>query len=73
MGALERGKYKYKYEFEGAVQQFRLNSTSNQGVVTYSIIVDVANPARMAQVRHDRANARRGTDELSRLMGSPQL
>ena len=31
-------------EFEGTVQQFRLNSASNQGVVTYTIIVDVANP-----------------------------
>ena len=31
-------------EFEGSVQQFRLNSASNQGVVTYTIIVDVANP-----------------------------
>ncbi len=31
-------------EFEGKVQQFRLNSASNQGVVTYTIIVDVANP-----------------------------
>lgn len=31
-------------EFEGTVQQFRLNSASNQGVVTYTIVVDVANP-----------------------------
>jgi HlyD family secretion protein len=31
-------------EFEGAVQQFRLNSASAQGVVTYTIIVDVENP-----------------------------
>ena len=31
-------------EFEGSVEQFRLNSASNQGVVTYTIIVDVANP-----------------------------
>jgi HlyD family secretion protein len=31
-------------EFEGTVQQFRLNSASSQGVVTYTIIVDVANP-----------------------------
>ena len=34
-------------EFEGAVQQFRLNSASNQGVVTYTIIVDVSNPDEM--------------------------
>lgn len=31
-------------EFEGVVQQFRLNSASSQGVVTYTIVVDVANP-----------------------------
>lgn len=31
-------------EFEGSVQQFRLNSASSQGVVTYTIIVDVENP-----------------------------
>ena len=31
-------------EFEGTVEQFRLNSASNQGVVTYTIIVNVANP-----------------------------
>ena len=31
-------------EFEGAVQQFRLNSANNQGVVTYTIVVDVKNP-----------------------------
>lgn len=31
-------------EFEGVVQQFRLNSTNTAGVVTYTIIVDVANP-----------------------------
>jgi HlyD family secretion protein len=31
-------------EFEGLVQQFRLNSASAQGVVTYTIIVDVENP-----------------------------
>ena len=31
-------------EFEGQVQQFRLNSTSTQGVVTYTIVVAVANP-----------------------------
>ncbi len=30
-------------EFEGEVQQFRLNSASQQGVVTYTIIVDVDN------------------------------
>ncbi len=34
-------------EFEGTVQQFRLNSASNQGVVTYTIIVDVANPQEL--------------------------
>ena len=34
-------------EFEGKVQQFRLNSASNQGVVTYTIIVDVANPEEL--------------------------
>ena len=31
-------------EFEGQVQQFRLNATSTQGVVTYTIVVAVANP-----------------------------
>jgi HlyD family secretion protein len=31
-------------EFEGQVQQFRLNSASNQGVVTYTIVVAVTNP-----------------------------
>ncbi len=31
-------------EFEGVVQQFRLNSTNTVGVVTYTIIVDVNNP-----------------------------
>jgi HlyD family secretion protein len=31
-------------EFEGVVQQFRLNSASSQGVVTYTIVVAVANP-----------------------------
>lgn len=31
-------------EFEGLVDQFRLNSASNQGVVTYTIVVTVANP-----------------------------
>lgn len=31
-------------EFEGTVQQFRLNPSSSQGVVTYTIIVSVANP-----------------------------
>ena len=31
-------------EFDGRVQQFRLNSASNQGVVTYTIVVDVLNP-----------------------------
>jgi HlyD family secretion protein len=30
-------------EFEGKVQQFRLNSSSNQGVVTYNIVVAVPN------------------------------
>ena len=34
-------------EFEGVVQQFRLNSASTQGVVTYTIIVDVANPEEL--------------------------
>ncbi len=34
-------------EFEGVVQQFRLNSASAQGVVTYTIIVDVANPEEL--------------------------
>jgi HlyD family secretion protein len=31
-------------EFDGRVQQFRLNSTTTQGVVTYNIIVAVDNP-----------------------------
>jgi HlyD family secretion protein len=31
-------------EFEGRVQQFRLNSSSSQGVVTYTIMVSVNNP-----------------------------
>jgi HlyD family secretion protein len=31
-------------EFEGKVEQFRLNSASSQGVVTYTIIVNVDNP-----------------------------
>jgi HlyD family secretion protein len=31
-------------EFEGKVQQFRINSTNTAGVVTYDIVVDVANP-----------------------------
>jgi HlyD family secretion protein len=31
-------------EFEGKVQQFRLNSASSQGVVTYTIVVAVTNP-----------------------------
>ncbi len=31
-------------EFDGQVQQFRLNSTSTQGVVTYPILVSVSNP-----------------------------
>jgi HlyD family secretion protein len=31
-------------EFEGKVQQFRLNALNTQGVVTYTVIVDVANP-----------------------------
>lgn len=34
-------------EFEGEVQQFRLNSASQQGVVTYTIIVDVDNPEEL--------------------------
>ncbi len=44
-------------EFEGTVQQFRLNPTSSQGVVTYTIIVAVANsdellkPGMTAQTR----------------------
>lgn len=44
-------------EFEGEVQQFRLNSTTNQGVVTYNIIVGVDNtderlkPGMTAQTR----------------------
>jgi HlyD family secretion protein len=31
-------------EFEGKVDQFRLNSASNSGVVTYTIVVNVDNP-----------------------------
>jgi HlyD family secretion protein len=31
-------------EFEGKVEQFRLNSTSTSGVVTYNIVISVANP-----------------------------
>ena len=31
-------------EFEGKVQQFRLNALNTQGVVTYTVIVDVTNP-----------------------------
>ncbi len=44
-------------EFEGEVQQFRLNSTTTQGVVTYNIIVGVDNtderlkPGMTAQTR----------------------
>jgi len=44
-------------EFEGKVQQFRLNAASNQGVVTYTIVVDVPNdderlkPGMTAQTR----------------------
>lgn len=44
-------------EFEGQVEQFRLNSTSTQGVVTYPIVVAVDNsqellkPGMTAQVR----------------------
>jgi HlyD family secretion protein len=44
-------------EFEGKVEQFRLNSTSNQGIVTYNIIVGVDNsderlkPGMTAQTR----------------------
>ena len=44
-------------EFEGTVEQFRLNSTSNSGVVTYPIVVAVENreerlkPGMTAQVR----------------------
>jgi HlyD family secretion protein len=44
-------------EFEGRVQQFRLNSTNTSGVVTYTIVVDVANlderlkPGMTAQTR----------------------
>ena len=34
-------------EFEGKVQQFRLNSTNTAGVVTYTIIVDVDNPEEL--------------------------
>ncbi len=34
-------------EFEGRVQQFRLNSASNAGVVTYTIVVDVENPEEL--------------------------
>lgn len=44
-------------EFEGRVQQFRLNATNTQGVVTYTVIVNVANadgllkPGMTAQTR----------------------
>ena len=44
-------------EFEGKVQQFRLNSTNTQGVITYAIVVAVSNPEELlkpgmtAQVR----------------------
>jgi HlyD family secretion protein len=44
-------------EFEGKVQQFRLNASTNQGVVTYTIVVDVPNnderlkPGMTAQTR----------------------
>ncbi|WP_428503633.1 efflux RND transporter periplasmic adaptor subunit [Roseateles sp.] len=31
-------------EFEGKVEQFRLNATNTQGVVTYTVIVNVPNP-----------------------------
>lgn len=31
-------------EFEGRIKQFRLNPTSTQGVVTYTVVVDVPNP-----------------------------
>lgn len=31
-------------EFEGKVQQFRLNPSNTQGVVSYTVIVNVANP-----------------------------
>lgn len=34
-------------EFEGKVQQFRLNATNTQGVVTYAIMVDVENPEEL--------------------------
>jgi HlyD family secretion protein len=34
-------------EFEGTVGQFRLNSTNTMGVVTYTIIVNVANPEEL--------------------------
>ena len=34
-------------EFEGKVQQFRLNSSNTAGVVTYTIIVDVDNPEEL--------------------------
>ena len=34
-------------EFEGTVGQFRLNSTNTLGVVTYTIIVNVANPEEL--------------------------
>ena len=34
-------------EFEGTVAQFRLNSASNQGVVTYTIMVAVKNPEEL--------------------------
>ena len=44
-------------EFEGKVEQFRLNAATNQGVVTYTIVVDVPNdderlkPGMTAQTR----------------------
>lgn len=44
-------------EFDGSIQQFRLNSASTQGVVTYTVIVDVPNadealkPGMTAQTR----------------------
>ena len=34
-------------EFEGKVQQFRLNATNTVGVVTYTIIVNVENPEEL--------------------------
>ncbi len=34
-------------EFEGKVQQFRLNSANTAGVVTYTIVVDVDNPEEL--------------------------